>query len=222
MFVRGGVYRVVKEAMGGTMAKLSVSALLFDYVLTGPISAVSAGLYIAALAAEVLGRFGLDLPLPTDRCAAVAAVGILIYFWRRNTRGLRESSNDALRIMQITTVMVVALLAWSGLTLIARGGHLPEAPTLQHLRFPDAALGWLKDTRFPAITAVALLIGFGHSLLAMSGEESLAQVYREIESPKVANLRRTGLVVFLYSLVFTASVSFLAAALIPDGARPPM
>jgi hypothetical protein len=33
MFVRGGVYRVVKEAMGGTMAKLSVSALLFDYVL---------------------------------------------------------------------------------------------------------------------------------------------------------------------------------------------
>ena len=43
MFVRGGVYRVVKEAMGGTLAKLSVSALLFDYVLTGPISGVSAG-----------------------------------------------------------------------------------------------------------------------------------------------------------------------------------
>ncbi len=40
MFVRGGVYRVVKEAMGGTLAKFSVSALLFDYVLTGPISAV--------------------------------------------------------------------------------------------------------------------------------------------------------------------------------------
>jgi hypothetical protein len=44
MFVRGGVYRVVKEAMGGTLAKLSVSALLFDYVLTGPICAGSAGL----------------------------------------------------------------------------------------------------------------------------------------------------------------------------------
>ena len=43
MFVRGGVYRVVKEAMGGTLAKLSVSALLFDYILTGPISGVSAG-----------------------------------------------------------------------------------------------------------------------------------------------------------------------------------
>src|SRR5690349_21634930 len=49
MFVRGGVYRVVKEAMGGTLAKISVSALLFDYVLTGPISGVSAGQYIGGL-----------------------------------------------------------------------------------------------------------------------------------------------------------------------------
>src|SRR6201981_1397020 len=38
MFVRGGVYRVVKEAMGSRLAKISVSALMFDYILTGPIS----------------------------------------------------------------------------------------------------------------------------------------------------------------------------------------
>ena len=50
MFVRGGVYKVVQEAMGGTLAKFSVSALMFDYVLTGPISGVSAGLYLAGLA----------------------------------------------------------------------------------------------------------------------------------------------------------------------------
>src|SRR6202008_25526 len=37
MFVRGGVYRVVHEALGGLLAKFSVSALMFDYVLTGPI-----------------------------------------------------------------------------------------------------------------------------------------------------------------------------------------
>src|SRR5260370_42138114 len=38
MFVRGGVYRVVKEGMGSLLAKFSVSALMFDYILTGPIS----------------------------------------------------------------------------------------------------------------------------------------------------------------------------------------
>ena len=55
MFVRGGVYRVVKEALGGTLAKLAVSALMFDYILTGPISGVSAGHYIAGLVNDVLG-----------------------------------------------------------------------------------------------------------------------------------------------------------------------
>ena len=53
MFVRGGVYRVVKEAMGGTLAKFSVSALMFDYVLTGPISGVSAGQYLVGVINEL-------------------------------------------------------------------------------------------------------------------------------------------------------------------------
>ena len=53
MFVRGGVYRVVKEALGGTLAKISVSCLMFDYILTGPISGVSAGQYIAGLINDI-------------------------------------------------------------------------------------------------------------------------------------------------------------------------
>src|SRR5262245_51917563 len=45
LFIRGGVYRVVREALGPLFAKLAVSALIFDYLLTGPISGVSAGHY---------------------------------------------------------------------------------------------------------------------------------------------------------------------------------
>src|SRR6478672_5345054 len=56
LFVRGGVYRIVKEALGGFFAKTAVSALLFDYVLTGPISGVSAGQYIVGLVLETLTR----------------------------------------------------------------------------------------------------------------------------------------------------------------------
>ncbi len=219
MFVRGGVYRVVKEAMGGTMAKLSVSALLFDYVLTGPISAVSAGQYIIGLTGDVIGHFGLRLPVSPNHGAAIFAVAVIAYFWWRNTQGMRESSDDALRIIQITTVMVVILLVWSALTLLSKGGQVPPAPTPDHFRFSDEALGWLKGTRWPTFTLIAVLIGFGHSFLAMSGEESLAQVYREIEHPKALNLRKTGLVIFLYSLIFTSAVSFLAVALIPDAVR---
>jgi len=220
MFVRAGVYRVVKEAMGGTLAKLSVSALLFDYVLTGPISGVSAGRYIAGLANDLLARGGLSVHLPEGLVASIIAIVITVYFWRRNTRGLHESSDDALRIMQITTVMVVILVLWCLLTLLERGGSLPPAPVPANLHFSDESLGWLRGTVWPTVTAVAIFVGFGHSILAMSGEESLAQVYREIEKPKVRNLQRAGFVIFVYSLVFTALVSFFATAIIPDAIRP--
>src|ERR1700752_5265173 len=74
MFVRGGVYRVVKEAMGGHLAKMSVSALLFDYVLTGPISGVAAGQYIAGLLTDVLHRSGIPRTLPVGGTAAFVAI----------------------------------------------------------------------------------------------------------------------------------------------------
>jgi amino acid transporter len=220
MFVRAGVYRVVKEAMGGTLAKLSVSALLFDYVLTGPISGVSAGRYIAGLSNELLARGRFAFHLPDGLIASIIAVLITVYFWWRNTKGLRESSDDALRIMKVTTVMVAILIVWCLITVLQRGGKLPPAPVPSNLTFSSDALGWLKGTIWPTFTAVAILVGFGHSILAMSGEESLAQVYREIEHPKVKNLQRAGTVIFVYSLVFTALVSFLAVALIPDDVRP--
>jgi amino acid transporter len=220
MFVRGGVYRVVKEAMGSTMAKLSVSALLFDYVLTGPISSVSAGQYIAGLVNDLLTRAGATVRVPYNGTAALLAILVTIYFWWRNTKGLHESSDDALKIMQITTVMVVILVVWSAASLLLLGGTWPPAPVPRNLHFSDDALGWLKGTRWPLITAIAILVGLGHSILAMSGEESLAQVYREIEQPKVKNLERTGLVIFVYSLAFTSLVSFFAVALIPDAVRP--
>ena len=219
MFVRAGVYRVVKEAMGGTLAKLSVSALLFDYVLTGPISGVSAGRYIAGLANDVLARGHLSFHLPEELVASVIAILITLYFWRRNTRGLHESSDDALRIMQITTVMVVILIVWCALTILERGGALPPAPVPAHLKFSSDSLGWLEGTIWPTFTAVAIVVGFGHAVLGMSGWESLAQVYREIEQPKVKNLLRAGMAIFAYSVIFTGLVSFFAVAIIPDGVR---
>jgi hypothetical protein len=66
---------------------------------------------------------------------------------------------------------------------------------------------------------VGVLIGLGHSVLAMSGEETMAQVYREIEHPKLRNLEIAGFVIFFYSLAFTAGVAFFAVMIIPDSVR---
>jgi amino acid transporter len=220
MFVRGGVYRVVKEAMGGKLAKLSVSALLFDYVLTGPISAVSAGQYLAGFLTDTFHHLGYDVHVPDNSFAALFAIVVTLYFWWKNTQGIHESSERALQIMKITTVMVVMLIVWCLITLAKTGAHLPPLPTAATMHHDRESLGWLLGTWAARISLIMMLVGFGHSVLAMSGEESLAQINREIEHPKLKNLERTGLVIFLYSLFFTGLVSFFAVMIIPDKVRP--
>jgi len=222
MFVRGGVYRAVKQSLGGGLAKFSVSALMFDYILTGPISGVSAGQYLAGLISDLLEYFHISGPLTgagVDFVAVTFALGVTIYFWWENTKGIPESSDKALKIMKLVTVMVIILISWCVYTLIVRHPALPPLPHPRNLRLSDSALGWLAHTVLPQFGVIAVFIALGHSVLAMSGEESLAQVYREIEHPKLPNLKKAGMVIFIYSLVFTSLVSFFAVMIIPDSVR---
>jgi Amino acid permease len=257
LFVRGGVYRVVKEAMGGFLAKLSVSALLFDYVLTGPISGVSAGQYIVGLVLETGGRLlGLEIDESTRQAikswgSVAIASAVTIYFLRQNLLGIHESSGKALKIMMATTVMAVLMLVWSLATLAVRGPVNPMptwqpdlskkwdvgadgqlAPKVNPINgkqedplgvlgnFPSVADPLRNPVRWWSVVGViGMIIAFGHSILAMSGEETLAQVYREVESPKLPNFKKAAFVVFLYSLLLTGAFNFLAMLLIPDGQR---
>ena len=222
MFVRGGVYRIVKEALGGVAARLAVSALLFDYILTGPISGVSAGQYIVGLLNDLFG-LGPDSTLMSYQnwIAAVIAVLITIYFWRVNTRGIHESSDRALKIMGATTVMGVIMIVWCLATLAIHPekAKLPTAtpnlskkvdvegkPILDPLGKQVDPTGFLGETRvgealrpenikgnwLSIIGVIGIAVAFGHSILAMSGEETLAQVYREVESPKLAQFQEGG------------------------------
>jgi amino acid transporter/nucleotide-binding universal stress UspA family protein len=221
MFVRGGVYRVVKEAMGGTLAKFSVSALLFDYVLTGPISAVSAGQYLAGFIQDMGNYLHRPLSFSQDHFSAGFAIIVVVYFWWKNIQGIHESSQKALQIMVITTVMVVILILWCTYTVFHVQIQIPPNPFHPGVvPLTKESLGWLRGTWLSHLTLIIMFVGFGHSVLAMSGEETLAQVNREIEHPKLKNLEKTGLVIFLYSLLFTSLVSFFAVMIVPDKVRP--
>jgi amino acid transporter len=304
LFVRGGVYKVVKEAMGGFLAKLSVSALMFDYVLTGPTSGVSAGQYIMGLILQFIslvsptfysavhldqqdpGQFG---ELVMRWGSVVLVVLVIFYFLRQNLLGIHESSDKAMKIMWATTIMAVVVIVWCLITLIVRGKSqdVPWTPDLnpkvEHAEIPreessnperftkqedtvwirdpsradrlkpkldaegneipreneavkeianvtglnvsmqDDPLGFLRYFKtfgfLRMVGVLGLFLAFGHSILAMSGEETLAQVYREVESPKLQNFKRAAFIVFVYSLVLTAGISFLAVLIIPDEVR---
>ena len=241
MFVRGGVYKVVKEALGGTLAKISVSALMFDYILTGPISGVSAGQYIAGLMNNILLTMDVHGWIPgavhalahgtpqvnVNWTSVVFAVAVTVYFWWQNTKGIHESSEKALQVMKVTTVMVVILLGWSAITLFKNGYQPVPLPTPGNLNFSHEALGFLKHTTLAQDLArkfglLGILIAFGHSVLAMSGEESLAQVNRELAHPKLKNLKRAAVIIAIYSFVFTGLTALLFVMIIPDSVRIPI
>ena len=234
MFTRGGVYRVVKEALGGTFAKLSVSALMFDYILTGPISGVSAGQYITGLMNELMvvanqshwlppaltDGHGHPFQFDMNLTSALFCAVVTIYYWWQNIKGIEESSDKALRVMQITTVMVIVLFIWGVYSVMVKGVHLPPPPTPSNLHFSEDALGFLKHSHVvPYLGLFGILMAFGHSILAMSGEETLAQVNREIGHPKLRNLKRAAIVIAIYSLVFTGGATLLASMLIPAWER---
>lgn len=254
LFVRGGVYRIVKESLGAFWAKAAVSALLFDYVLTGPISGVSAGQYIIGLTLETLAGVEIDeatrQSIKNWGSVAIACL-VTLYFLRQNLLGLHESSTKALRIMMATTVMGLVMLAWSGATLAIKGPVndlttwqpnlerkvevaddgtvVPKIdPVTGKQHDPLGVLGGVPSFAEPIrnptnwlslVGVIGIIIAFGHSILAMSGEETLAQVYREVESPKLPNFKKVGFIVFAYSLLLTGSMNFLAVLLIPDDQR---
>jgi amino acid transporter/nucleotide-binding universal stress UspA family protein len=260
LFVRGGVYKVVKEAMGGLLAKLSVSALMFDYILTGPTSGVSAGQYIVGLVLDTLIYINPEYKTAIEGSreairntgSVLIACAVTLYFYRQNLLGIHESSDKALKIMIATTIMAVVMMIWCCVTLGIRWNEVklpPMAPDLSPKweikedgeREPkinkitqkqEDPVGWLRGTRlgeavrppenvnwWSVVGVIGLLMAFGHSILAMSGEETLAQVYREVESPKLPNFKKAAFIVFIYSLLLTGGISFLAVMLIPDNVR---
>jgi len=220
MFVRGGVYIVVKDSIGPTVAKLSVSSLVVDYVLTGPISAVSAGQYLGRLLNEMAETLHQNWRSDPNTFAVFFSVAVTVYFWYSNIKGVPESSHKALRIMQITTVMVAIILIWAPLTIALRGGaKLPPLPTPANLHLTNESLGWLSGTFWARMSFVVIMVSIGHSLLAMSGFETLAQVYREVAYPKLKNLRITANIVCTYAVICTGVISLLAVMIIPDSTR---
>ncbi len=125
--------------------------------------------------------------------------------------------------MKVTTIMVVLLLGWAIWSAFHLGAKFPPLPVPSNLHFSKDALGFLSGTGLAkSLGLFGIIMAFGHSILAMSGEATLAQVNREIEHPKLKNLKRAAIVIAIYSFVFTGIVSLLAVMLIPDSVRVPI
>ena len=131
LFVRGGVYRVVKEAHGrlprqavgvGPDVRLHPDrpdqrrlgrAVHHGPLLSDPGTSAFGRLEISARRRHVADELGA--------ASVVIACGVTLYFFRQNLLGIHESSDKALKIMIATTVMAVVILVWCGVTLFVKG-----------------------------------------------------------------------------------------------------
>ncbi|MBQ4493528.1 MAG: APC family permease [Elusimicrobiaceae bacterium] len=213
MFTRGGVFPVVNAGLGENAAKAAAAAILFDFTLTGPISGLSAGHYLAGLINSILKAVYLPFEVPQDICAVVFALGVTLYFWYQNVKGIEDSSDKSRKIIRFSMVICLILFVWAGITLLLKDKIVlpPFKPQLN-----DTSLGWASNfTLMQKIGFLGVLVALGHSVLALSGLETFAQVFREIEYPKIQNLKKAALIVFLFALLFTGGLTFLSALIIP-------
>lgn len=234
LFVRNG-YREIKPAIGSQCAKVSVATLMLDYLLIGPVRGVIAGQYLAGFLFELYNvctahRWFPAVPAVTraaepisDGIAMIFCVMITLYYLRLRVLGKEISGEWPIQVMQLTTIMVVLLLGWGIWSAFHVGANLPPLPTPSDLHFSRAALGLFHGTTLStSLGLFGIIIALGHSVLAMSGEETLAEVNREIEHPKLKNLKLTAMIIATYSFAFTGVASFLAVMLIPDSVRVPV
>lgn len=212
LFVRGGVYTVVREGLGDNAAKFAASAMAFDFLLTGPISSVTAGHYLSGLINSFLQQFNVGVSVPEKGFSVLFAILVTLYFWRQNVKGIEESSTKSAKIIAFSLAVCFLLAIWSFITIGLRGAHLPPFT----LQFTPESMGWMDNFDWlKAVGVVGMLMAFGHSVLALSGMETLSQVYREIEYPKPQNLRKAAILIFIFAMLFTGGLTFLSALVIP-------
>src|SRR3989442_15965010 len=113
---------------------------------------------------------------PANAFSAALAVIVAVYFWWQNPQGNHESSRKAVQIMAVTTVMVVMLIIWCTIPFFHVPIQIPPNPLRTGITLSHESLGWLtglKDSWLSHLTWFIVFVGFGHSVLAMSGEETL-------------------------------------------------
>jgi len=202
LFVPGGLYGSVSETLGGLAAKIAASALLVERLVLGPLAAMIAGQYVAALMQLLFGRQVTAAGLSRETWPTVVAVVLLGGVWWLQRQGRTVPDRAVARAIGIVVAFLAVVAVWGGATL-ALGWHTPVV-------LPLPALA-------PSILAVVLLAAaFGHALPALGSVDTLEHVAIDLEQPRIKNLQRAGRLVGGFGLLITAPLAFLFVALVPS------
>jgi hypothetical protein len=217
-FGRGDVYKVVNEALGTAPAELSLSALLFDYVVLGPICSLTAGSYLTGLVNDISERLHLAFHV-SPAFGVVFAVSVTLYYYRKQLQGGDDTQRQLLRILPVSTVIILALMVWVIATIATKGFAVVPAPVVVNLKLSRAGLGWFPLSWAPSMGVLTILIACGHSMVAIGGDETLSQVTQAITGSRIKTLQWALFCNFVNGFLFPLFVPFALIMMVPDLVR---
>src|SRR5262245_18676930 len=204
LFVRGGVYGLVRQALGEVPGRIAGASLLVERILLGSLAAAVVGRYaVAMLRASASPNM---TQAAAENLAVGVAVGLLVISWIGQRSGRVFSNVTISRAIVAATAVLAAVMLWGVLTIVREGGSLPPLPF-----WPDA-----PDA---TMTPIGALLALGSVLFVIGGVDALSQIAPELEPPRIRNLQRAARVVTIYALATTAVVGFLTAAVVPEDMR---
>jgi magnesium transporter len=202
LFVRGGLYGLVRQPLGESAGRVAMSALLVERVLFGALAAAVAGRHMVGVL-----RAGIAPAMSqaaAENMAVPVALLLLGFVWIGQRRGPVFFSNvTAVRTVVTASAVLTTTIVWALASLTRGGAAWPPLP------FTGAA----------PMTAIGAVLALGSVLFVVGGVDTLSQIAPELEPPRIRNLQRVARVVVVYSLLLTAPAGFLTSALAPESVR---
>src|SRR5262249_34656075 len=127
--------------------------------------------------------------------------------WARARFGLSLPSNAVARGVWIAVLFVLLVILFAGITIVTQNVPLLTGVLSTLTRNPERAS--MLDR------VIRVFIGFALVLPALGGGDALSTQAHELAPPRLRGLRRTSLVVAMFSVVITIFSSFLFVLLVP-------
>jgi magnesium transporter len=206
--IPGGLVGRAERAFGPRAVSVSAAAVLTERWLLVALACVVVGRYAVSPALDVVGIWQPARRLTADELVALLAAFVIGLLWIRARLGFDLAPNAIARGVWIGVAILGVMTAWAVATTAAADGAFSKIFTLPPP--PGSATDW----SFLGLI-VPVLIGLGLALPAIGGGDSLGRAAHEFPPPRMQALRRTGLLVALFSLATCALPAFLFTWIVP-------
>lgn len=212
-FISGGLIGRADEAFGPRSVALAAAATLVERLLFAALTCVVLGHYAIRLA-PAIGLIEIQRQATPTDLATLVAIGALGFAWIRSRLGHTTNADRIVRTVWMTVAVLAVIIIWGLLSWAIRGGEVATVPpVLERVGIPTSGVLSI------VLTIVAGFVGLGRVLPALGSGDGISRIASELQPPRIQGLRRVTVIVGAFALLFTATSSFVFAALVPASSQ---